>query len=283
MTWGASIRIFLVDGTSEGLRFVEKSNWTGQAIVVSRSGYPDVRGRSEFGSSGVYVLMGTNNDGSVPTLYVGEGDNVRVRLDQHVKSKDFWTQAIVFRSKDRTLNKAHIRYLESRLVELAIAASIWSVDNATTPQLPTLSEAERADTESFLADMLLIYPLLGVDAFEIPKPEAGGGRLLHLSGPGALGQGYDRPEGFLVLKGSKGRPFEADALPAHVRALREELIHKEVLVPIGDSLELAKDFVFGSPSLAAALLLGRSANGRTEWKDESGLTLKEIQDSAVGM
>ena len=147
---GTSIRIFLVDGDPEGFRIVEKSNWSGQAVVVSRAQYPSVRSRKEFDAPGVYALLApAGEEGAKPRIYLGEADALRPRLDQHAKSKDFWTRLIAFTSKDLNLNKAHIRYLESRLVGLAHLAKTWSVENGNVPQPSNLSEPDVADAEGF--------------------------------------------------------------------------------------------------------------------------------------
>src|SRR4051794_18483171 len=110
---GFSIRIFLPDGTPDGLRVAEKSNWTGRAVVCPRSQFADAKARPEFGKAGVYVLRGPSEEGGLSTLYVGEGDPARPRLESHNARKDFWTSLVLFTSKDETLNKAHVQYLES--------------------------------------------------------------------------------------------------------------------------------------------------------------------------
>jgi len=222
-------------------------------------------------------------------LYVGEGEDVRARLDQHVKNKDFWTKVIVFRSKDGTLNKAHVRYLESRLIQLATSAGTWVLDNVSGSKLPNLSEADEADLESFLADMLVIYPIVGVDAFEVPKrglsKSAHGGSskesLLFLTTDHTSAEGYDRSAGFVVLAGSRGRVDETKTMPNRALKLREQLLAKGLLVEDEASYVLTQDFVFNSPSLAAGFLAGRAMNGRTEWKDSSGDSLKSIQESKI--
>jgi hypothetical protein len=280
---GTSIRIFLVDGTPDGLRLVEKSNWTGQAIVCSRAQYPAIRNRPEFLNPGIYCLLGPSEDeASKPGIYIGESDVLRDRLDQHTKTKDFWTRFVAFTSKDLTLNKAHIRYLESRLVVLAGQAKTWHVENRNAPQTPGLAAADVADAEGFLREMLVIYPVLGVDAFEIAQAKPGGAALLHLSGKHAEGRGRDEPEGFIVFEGATARADEVDSIHATYTTLRAELLDSGVLRPEGGALRLTQDYRFNSPSAAAAALLGRSANGRLEWKDASGRTLKEIQEAALG-
>ena len=120
-----SIRIFLADGTPDGLRLVEKSNWTGRALMTSRTQYPKVRGREEFERPGVYLLRGpAEGQGFDSRIYIGEADVARTRIDSHVRGKDFWTRLILFTSKDENLNKAHIRYLEGMLIQLSQATGL---------------------------------------------------------------------------------------------------------------------------------------------------------------
>jgi hypothetical protein len=180
---GASIRLYLADGRADGFRLVEKSNWTGLGMVSSRSDYPRARKRAEYGRPGVYLLTGPPSGNVLKDqLYVGEADDVRDRVDQHVKGKDFWTTVIAFTSKDENLNKAHVRYLEARLVQLAAEAGRVAVLNGNVPALPKLSEPDRADMETYLREMLVILPLLGIVAFEAIETQAPSAARLHLIG-----------------------------------------------------------------------------------------------------
>ena len=145
-----SIRMFLPDGDPDGLRIIEKSNWTGVGVVFNRTNYRQAAGRPEFEKTGVYILVGSSEESAQPTIYVGEGDAIKDRLNQHNSTKDFWDWAVFFVTKDNSLNKAHVKHLESRLLELAFAAKQCRLDNAK-PSLPaTLSESDRADVDSFL-------------------------------------------------------------------------------------------------------------------------------------
>lgn len=164
---GASIRIFLADGSADGVWVVEKSNWTGKALMAPRTRYKDLRARSDLDGPGVYLLSGPTESG-VPAVrvYIGETDDLPGRLDSHNKSKDFWNRVIVFTSKDENLNKAHIRYLEARLISLAKAANRAELENGNVGSMPPLSEPDTAEAEAFLREMLLIYPVLGLLAFQ---------------------------------------------------------------------------------------------------------------------
>lgn len=192
----------------------------------------------------------------------------------------------MFSSKDANLNRAHVQYLESRLVGLAHAAKRVDLENANAPQPPSLSEADVADAETFLDEMLLIYPLLGVDAFEDVSRDSGTSTSdvrLVLRGSGANAQGRDTPEGFVVLQGSTARKTEADSIHTYLHEMRKELLEIGVLSETPDGYVLTQDYRFNSPSTAAGVFLGRSANGRTEWTNaETGATLKYIQTTSVG-
>lgn len=274
---GFSVRIFIPAGEPEGLRIIEKSNWTGQGLVFPRARFAEARQRPELRRAGVYVLWGPGESGQLPRVYVGEGDVLLPRLEQHNKQKDFWTHAVAFVSKDQNLNKAHVQYLEARLVALASEAKRAELDNGNVPQLPALSEADAADAESFLADVLLCLPIVGVNLFEKPKVDVTGSQVLFLKAKGIEARGMDGAEGFVVRAGSQAVKDEVPSLQASFAAVRKSLLAQGVLKPAGAVYELTQDYTFSSPSTAASVLLGRSANGRIEWKDAKGRSLKEIQ------
>jgi hypothetical protein len=280
---GVSVRIFLADGTPDGLRIVEKSNWTGRAVMCSRAQYPNLRGRDEFARPGVYVLLSpasTLQGGQA--VYIGQADVARERLDTHLRNREFWTHLIAFSSKDENLNKAHVQYLEARLIELATKAKRVMVENGNAPRLPNLSEADRADAEAFLDDMLVIYPLLGVPAFEtIEGGVTSAGPRLRLRGKDCEAEGSDTPEGFIVYKGGVARKQTVPSTHQFVLTLRDQLEEQRVLVAGPNGLILAQDYAFASPSTAAAVFMGRNANGRLEWKDREGRTLKDLQEASL--
>jgi Domain of unknown function (DUF4357) len=281
-TLGASIRLYLADGRADGFRLVEKSNWTGLGLVSSRSDYPRARKRDEYTRPGVYLLTGPPSGvGLKAQLYVGEADEVRERVDQHLKNKDFWTAVVAFTSKDENLNKAHVRYLEARLVRLASKAGRVELLNGTAPALPKLSEPDRADMEAYLREMLVILPLLGVVAFEEIDTRAPPAERMHLKGKGAQATGADTAEGFVVYEGSLARIDAVPSIHPYLQTQRQRLQAEGVLVPDGAHLRFTRAHLFDSPSTAAGVLLGRTANGRIEWKSPSGQTLKQIQEAAL--
>ena len=279
---GFSVRIFIPSGNPDGLRIIEKSNWIGQGLFFPRALFAEARQRDELKRTGVYVLWGPGESGQLLQIYVGEGDSVLSRLDQHAKQKDFWTHAVVFSSKDQTLNKAHVKYLEARLVQFAADAKRAELDNGNIPQLSTLSEADKADAEAFLQNMLLCLPILGLNLFEKAKAPGKKSRDLILKSKGVEARGQDTAEGFVVRAGSLAVKEDVPSIHDNLKQLRRTLLGQGVFVDEGTHYRLTQDYTFNSPSTAASVLLGRSANGRTEWKDAQGRTLKDIQEAESG-
>jgi hypothetical protein len=148
-----TIRIFVPDGDPEGVRIIDRMNWTGLGIAFPRSKWQDVKQRAEFKRTGVYILVGyQGQDDDLPTLYIGQADGVGTRLDSHYQSKDFWDWGIVFVSNSGGLNRAHVTWLEHALVNRVTKTKRCHLDNGNIPQEPALTEAEKADTQGFLGE-----------------------------------------------------------------------------------------------------------------------------------
>ncbi len=171
-----TIRIFVVDGDPAGIRLIDRMNWTGVGVVFPRDQWQSVRVRAELNRTGIYILVGYKEgdaeDDDLPTLYIGEGDAVKDRIDSHVQTKEFWEHGYVFTTSNNGLNKAHVRWLERELIQQAKKAARSKLDNGTAPSEPPLSEAERADSRAFLREILQVLPIMGLRAFEEPKPVA---------------------------------------------------------------------------------------------------------------
>ena len=273
-----SIRLFLADGTAEGLRIAEKSNWVGRGLICPRVRYADVRARQDFQKTGVYLLVGLSEALQLPKIYIGEGDPAGLRLDDHLLKKVFWTYFVLFVSKDDSLNKAHVQYLESKLITLAKQATRCELDNIKSEELPSMSEADAADAEGYLDELLLILPVLGITAFEIPQVAPATVTRLRLKAKGLAATGYQSTQGFVVLKDSEAPIQEVDSIAESISAHRKALLTSGILIQKADRLILTQDYEFSSPSLAAGVMLARTANGRIEWKAEDGTTLREMQE-----
>lgn len=278
MTQPFSVRIFLVDGDPAGIKVVEKSNWTGVGLVFPQSLFAEARKRQELQRTGVYVLVGPGESAQRPRVYIGEGDPIGPRLNQHELKKDWWTHAVCFTSKDQNLNKAHIQYLESRLVELAAAAKRCDLDNGNTPQPPSLSEADRADAEGFLQDVLLCMPILGHAFFEQASQAKAISQRYHLSARGVQAEGFESSEGFVVVKGSHAATDDVPSMQAYLKEQRAAFVKDGLFVVEGNHYVLTQDYTFPSPSTAASVMTGRNMNGREAWRTKEGRTLKEVQE-----
>lgn len=279
MVKGIKITLFLADGRPDGLRILDQGNWSGRALDFARADWSSVRDEPELRKPGVYVLRGEQDDGTT-AIYVGEADELRSRLAQHQARIDNWSRATAFVTKDDSLNKATVKYLESRLIALGHAAKRASMLNGNVPGLPAMSRADISEAEGYLEHMLPIMPLLGIVAFQAAaeaKADASG-TVLVLNRSGIAARARETGEGFLVEAGATARSIEQPSIHPYMRAIRARLVRDGLFVLEGNHYRLTEDQLFGSPSTAAGVLLGRAASGPMEWKDDSGRRLKELRE-----
>jgi Domain of unknown function (DUF4357) len=278
----ATIKLFLPQGDAKRLRVGEVSNWTGKALAAPRTELEDLLAREELESSGVYFLLGADAETGASLAYIGEAEVIRDRLKQH-KTKDFWNSVVVFVSKDENLTKAHIRYLENRLLQEAKNIGRYALEN-TNSSNPKLPESDREDMEVYLSRIRQVLPVLGSDLL---SPISGSVKPAHRQPQlvcrikNALARGRRTEGGFVVFAQSSAvftiRPSAESQYPNTV-ALRQKLIQDATLVEKGGLYVFTKDVEFSSPSAAAAVIHGGSANGLTAWKDERGRSLKDLEE-----
>lgn len=276
-TFGKTIRLFLVDGTANGLITAELSNWTGIGIKVPRIKIKEYSSRAEFQKPGVYILIG-KGENNEDAAYIGEAEIIANRLFKQISDKDFWNEVIFFGSKDKYLNKASIKYLENRLHELAIKANRYSIDQ-NIPTRSELSEAEQAELEEFLAHIKVLTATLGHKLFEaleetVEDKEVKNQLFFCRNGAGADSKGSPSTEGFIVYKDSLFMIQEQPSLAEGIHLERKKMVSDGTLKTEGAFYLLTKDYVFTSPSRAAAATLARSASGPLEWKTSEGIQLK---------
>ena len=278
----ATIKLFLPQGDARRLRVGEVSNWTGKALAAPRTELDELLARDETASSGVYFLLGVDADSGAPLAYIGEAEVIRDRLKQH-KAKDFWSSVVVFVSKDENLTKAHVRYLENRLLQEAKSVGRYALENSNTSN-PRLPESDREDMEVYLSRIRQVLPVLGSDLL---APIAGAEKpavqqpVLFCRIKSALARGRRTEAGFVVFAKSTAvltvRPSAETQYPNTI-ALRQRLIQDMTLVEQDGAYVFTKDVEFSSPSAAAAVIHGGSANGLTAWKDQQGRSLKELEE-----
>lgn len=305
---GKQIRVYLVDGTPGGLLTAEIMNWTGHVVAAPRSDIADLLAREEVRRTGVYLLLGDDPESQSPSgkaVYVGEGDDIAVRLRQHSRAeeaggKDFWDRVVILTSKDANVTKAHARYLEARLINAATSAKRATVVNGTAPAPIHLPEADVSDMEYYLSQVQIVLPVLGITEFRPTRAQvapdhtsvAGISAVERTSptfrfevprhGIAALAQEIDGE--FTVLEGSVARANWVGThrhpgyQQQHVALLSDDTLRREE----GGLARFTQDVVFSSPSAAAAVVAGRSANGRTSWVDTStGMNFGEWQSRGI--
>lgn len=301
MSSGKSIRIFLFDGTPTGLRTAEIPNWTGHVVVAPRARIQEALLRPEGTKTGVYLLVG--EEAGRPIVYVGEGDCIADRVRTHAKDADkaFWERVCLITSKDVNLTKAHVRYLESRLVQIIKQSNRAQVTNGNEPTPKILPEADISDMEFFLSQLQILLPTVGMDflrpAVTAPPTDAAKAqtptgiaptsgepgilRLTHKSGVDA--RAIENDGEIVVLKGSIGTGI--DFKVNQYAPLRQSLIEEGKIEQLPDGgIRFLEDVPFNSPSAAAAVLNNRNSAGPREWKFErTGQTLGEWRDALLDL
>jgi len=279
MIFGKTIKIFLIDGDPNGRMSCELSNWSGKAYKIPRIKIKDCIDRADLTSTGVYLLFGKTDDGK-DQVYIGEAESILKRLNQQLTQKDFWNEAIVFISKDENLNKAHIKYLENRLHDIAKSAKRYIVDNTIIPTQSSISESDRAEMEEFIAYIKMLVNTLGHKVFEEKrefKQKEKEDTLYIKAIRGADAQGEQTSDGFVVFKTSKVAVTTVNSTGKSLIKLRLKLIDDGLLIDKIEYFEFSDDYIFSSPSTAAAIIMGRNANGLIEWKNKAGKSLKELE------
>ena len=283
-----TIKIFLIDGEPDGLRTVELSNWVGQAVVIPRNKLKEAKNRPECNKPAVYFLIGKETEEALlPTVYIGEAENLWNRLSTHDNNKDFWQIAIAFTSKDNNLTKAHVKYLESRCLILASNAKRSDIKNESESSLPSLPESDVAEMEEFLDNLQTLTSSLGYPIFQkiISKEKRDSSNPLFIcAGKGVSATGRLTNDGFIVYKGSTAsveRSKTAIDRDSH-KGLVVKLIDTKYMEQREDDFLFIKDYIFNSPTAAAEIILGHPASGWERWKTEKGQTLKEFYAPNAG-
>lgn len=278
MTFRKTIKMFLIDGDANGRLTCELSNWTGLAYRIPRTEVKKCSDRPNLNSTGVYMLFGRNEEDK-EAVYIGEAEEVYTRLQSHLREKDFWNEVIVFISKDENLNKAHIKYIENKLYEKAKTANRYDVVNGNIPPMPSIAESDRAEMDEFISNVEMLVNMLGHKLFVDIKDtsETKDEELLYIKGArGADAKGVQTQEGFVVLQGSNIASSVVNSFSERLAAKRNDLIQTQKVQIVNGEYVVMEDLLFSSPSLAAEIVMGRSANGLIEWKDRYGKTLKDL-------
>jgi hypothetical protein len=279
-----------IGGNEFGPRAIEIGNWSGKAVFSPVSTVAKVIDRQELARPGIYFLKSSlDAEGFSERIYIGEGERVIDRLRYHLRDDDReFSEFIGFFSKDEMLTKSHIKYLESRLISLALEAKTAEVENSNSPGLPALPEADTSDMEYFLSQIKLILPIMGFTCLvptvvrrtsdeqtEIPSQKSSATYSLRSQRFGA--KMYESDQGFIVVAGSECSKETADSISEGWTRLRKKLLDSGALLDKGDRLEFKEDTIFKSVSAASSVILGRQSAGPIEWIRQDGHTYKETQ------
>jgi hypothetical protein len=303
MIRGRKITLHLVEGIPSGIIKGQLGNWVGLVTYAPRTKLDDLKSDPDTKRPGLYVLTGPDTeDPTASIVYIGESENVFHRLGQHEKDDDkaFYEAVAVITSTDENLTKGHIRYLESRLIEIAYETKRATVKNGTRPDLPPLPPADRDEMEVFLDHLQMLLPIMGLN-FALPRPvraslstvQTGTESQLTIeetlvfsmvtkeqgSQLEVVARAQQISGEFVVLAGSTA--LNRNQSRSSYKDLKDRLIRNGSLVLQGEVLRFVEDVPFRSPSAAAAVIRGQNTNGRVYWRLDNGTTYGDWFDARI--
>ena len=280
-----TIQIFLPAGDPRGMRVAEITTRIVRVIEVPRSQLGEFVKTPEALQVGVYFLLGELSEAGLPRVYIGQSGSVGNRLVQHNQNKDFWNRALVVISLTNSMTQTHALFLEWFAIQQATQAGRYSLENGNTGARPHTPAPLEADCHEIHETAATLLATLGQPIFE-PLTNAptsrGEKELFYCKGSGADGVGEYTTEGFVVLKGSRGRVENVTSIQGTSNErFRNQLIAEGIMALRDGMVVFTRDHLFASPSMAAMAVMGRSANGWIEWKSPQGKTLDEVKRQLV--
>ncbi len=278
MAFNKTIQLLIFDGNPNGRIACELSNWNGRIYKISRGELPEFAKRSDSEHTGVYFLFGKDEDKN-DTLYVGEAEKINSRIKQHLSDEIYWNDAVVVISKENMLNKAHVKYLENKFYLLAKESNRSIIVNTNTPTRSSISEFDESMLEEFISNTKLLVNTLGYKVFEDLDAEIESNQQIFslVGARGAEAKGVLVNDGFVVFKGSTVASTVTNSISPNLLKLRNKLLENGI-IDTNNSIFI-EDYMFTSPSLAAAVVMGRNANGRTEWKTSDRKTINDLEEA----
>lgn len=292
MSLGKNFNLFLIDGEVTGRIKCTLSNWTGLAYKIPRSYLEKSKERQDLKQSGVYFLIEKNENGD-DEVYIGQastrknGEGVLFRVIEHLKDNKYFSEVVILTTQNNSFGATEISYLENRFTNLALETGRYTVRNGNEPNIGNVTEEKESELEEFIQYSKMVLGVLGYKVFipilnttekiiEKNQKES----KFYLSRKSKKSQQLIQAscirtnEGFVILKGSMIEEIDSDAIPLAIKELRTKCkANKEIF-----NGKLTRNLLFNSPSYAAAFVLGMQTNGRVEWKDENGITLKELEN-----
>lgn len=280
MVKGRTISIYLPEGNPKGIKKCQIRESIGRAILIPRNELDKIKKIQELNQQGIYFLVDITEKEET-SFYVGEAEELSKRVLQHDKADEDWNYAICFYSATNNINKAHVRYLESICYTKLKELGRENLINGNNPQRPRISEEEENLLEGFFEEIKILMGVLGYPIFEEIKKAQKEEDIFYCKGKDAEAKGNLTEEGFVVYKDSKARLEDVPSLNYAIKEYKEALKRNNVLKESQGELVFDEDLLMSSPSNAAAVVLGRPANGWIEWKNKEGKTLDELKRQKV--
>lgn len=289
-----NINMFLMDGEVTGKIKCTLSNWTGVIYKIPRIQLADLKSRDEMKQSGIYFLFGRDEDKQKNITYIGQatnrknGEGVLLRVQEHTRDShaDYFNDVIILTTQNNSFGPTEISYLENKFTQLAKESGRYIVKNGNEPNPGNVTEEKQSELDEVVENVLMIVGTLGYRVF-IPMTTKVDQqarneveqylylkRKMKKSDQIIESKCERTTEGFVVLEGSQVEMIDSPAIPTSLKELRKELIKANVIK--GGILQEKQ--LFSSPSYAAAFVLGMNTNGRMDWKDKDGKTLKELEE-----
>ena len=289
-----NINMFLMDGEVTGKIKCTLSNWTGVIYKIPRIQLADLKSRDEMKQSGIYFLFGRDEDKQKNITYIGQatnrknGEGVLLRVQEHTRDShaDYFNDVIILTTQNNSFGPTEISYLENKFTQLAKESGRYIVKNGNEPNPGNVTEEKQSELDEVVENVLMIVGTLGYRVF-IPMTTKVDQqarneveqylylkRKMKKSDQIIEAKCERTTEGFVVLEGSQVEMIDSPAIPTSLKELRKELIKANVIK--GGILQEKQ--LFSSPSYAVAFVLGMNTNGRMDWKDKDGKTLKELEE-----
>lgn len=272
------ITMILKNGMPTGIVQCNLDEWIGVSYKIPRNRLNEAKELKNIDNTGVYILFGVDEETGEDRAYIGEAENIYKRLMQHNKTKDFWNDCLVFVSQNNSLNKAHIKFIENKLYNRAKEVERFIIENDTKPTKSSLDGADEIRAIKFYEKIILLTAVYGYHIFDkiLTVQEVNEEEIYYINSIGLKATGTQTEEGFIVFKGSQSNEEFKKASSQSLRNKWNELRNQKIV----DNGIFLKDIIFSSSSTAAAMILGRNANGLREWKNKDGKSLKEIMNNA---
>ena len=293
---GRTIKLYIMGDSYKYLKTAELSNWTGKAYIGQRKHVNLLDNFEDLNAPGIYILLSDIEDSYQKRIYIGEADEISKRINDHFRHKDWWNEFVIFTSKDSNLTKAHARYLEKKLYEIATKnKTTIELNNGSTPPGSKLPESDIDDMNEFCEHVIFVLKNLGILDFTkmdlLPDLKQNNQRIDNatfiLNVPGTKGEASRVAkltiiEGvYRLLEGSYIRRESVNSFASHNYARLRKQLESENYFKKTDSnsfYQLNKDVDFNSPSAAGAIARNSSINGRKEWKLPTGMSLDEYEN-----